>query len=71
MGLVEGVKRWKEAISLCLICIVFASFQWEVLRGFVTEGPSVVNTPYEIALLVMLLITFGALVYEIRQTAST
>lgn len=70
MELVGSLKRWKEAISLFLLCIVWASLQWEVIRGFVTEGPSVLDTLYETALLVMLLITFGALIYEVRQTAS-
>lgn len=70
MGLADTVKRWREAISLFLLCIVWTSLLWEVLRGLFTEGPSVVNTLYKASLIVMLLLTLGALGYEIRQTAA-
>ncbi|WP_248898187.1 hypothetical protein [Haloplanus halobius] len=70
MEVLGGLKRWKEAIALFLLCVVFATLQWEVLRGFVIAGPSVPDTLYDGSLLVMLLITFGALVHELRRTAS-
>lgn len=70
MEVVNSLRRWGQAISLFLFCIVWVSFQWDVLRGLVTQGPSVVDTLYETSLIVMLLVTLGALVYEIRRTVS-
>lgn len=55
-------------ISLVLFSIVWASLQWNVLRGLATEGISVVDTPSDIGMLVMLLITVGMTVYAVRQT---
>ena len=64
MELAGQLKRWKDAISLLSLCLVW------IFLGATRGGLSVPDTPYEIALLVMLLLTFGLLVHEVRQLAS-
>ena len=44
MVLASGLKRWKEAISLALLCIVW------IFLGSMNGGLSTPNTPYEISL---------------------
>lgn len=71
MELVDRVIHWREVIGLICICIVLIFTQWEVLRGLVTEGPAVLDSLFDIALLILLFIMAVVLVYEIRQTAAT
>lgn len=61
-------ERWGSVISLILFSVVWASLQWDVLRGLVTEGLSAVDSPSDVGMLVMLLITLGMTVYAVRQT---
>lgn len=61
-------ERWGSVISLVLFSVVWASLQWDVLRGLVTEGLSAVDTLSDVGMLVMLLITLGMTVYAVRQT---
>ncbi len=70
MEFVGSLKRWSAAISLFLLCIVWASLQWDTLRSIITKGPSVIDTLDELALLIMLVLTLGAMIHEIRQTAT-
>ncbi|QIB79086.1 hypothetical protein G3A49_13475 [Haloferax volcanii] len=65
MELVSGLKRWKEAISLVALCIVW------ILLWSMNEGLSTPDTLYEVSLLVMFLLTVGMLIHNIRQTTST
>jgi len=64
MDPVNGLKRWKETISLAALCIVWI-FLWSMNEGFSTP-----DTLYEGSLLVMFLLTVGMLVHNIRQTTS-
>lgn len=68
MNLGSFFERWGSVISLVLFSVVWVSLQWNVLRGLATEGISVVDTPSDIGMLVMLLITVGITVYAVRQT---
>jgi hypothetical protein len=61
-------ERWGSVISLILFSVVWASLQWDVLRALVTEGLSAVDSPSDVGMLVMLLITLGMTVYAVRQT---
>ena len=61
-------ERWGGVIWLALFTVVWASLQWDVLRGLVTEGASAVDTMADGGMLVMLLITLGMTVYAVRQT---
>ncbi len=70
MEFIVIVTRWSGTISLFLLCIVWASLQWDTLRAIITEGPFVIDTLDEAALILMLFITFGAMIYAIRQTAT-
>jgi len=67
MELVGGIKRWGDVISLLLFSVVWASLQWDVLRGLVTEGPSVVDSPVDVAFLIMLLITLTTTLYVFKK----
>jgi hypothetical protein len=64
MGFLKGIKRWKNAISLASLCIVW------IILGIMDGGLSLPTTLYEGSLLVLLLLTFGMLIHEVRQTAS-
>ncbi|WP_153553813.1 hypothetical protein [Halomicrobium sp. LC1Hm] len=64
MELVSILKRWKEAVSLLALCIVW------VILGVSNGGLSIPDTLYEVSLLVMLLLTVGMLIHEVRQSAS-
>ncbi|CDK39143.1 hypothetical protein [Halorubrum sp. AJ67] len=64
MKIVCILKRWKEEISLLFLCV-----GW-ILLGVINGGLSIPNTPYEVSLLVMFLLTFGILVHKVRQSAS-
>ncbi|QIB73861.1 hypothetical protein GL213_09780 [Halogeometricum borinquense] len=70
MKLARQVKRWSGALSLFLVSLVWVSIQWETLRGIATEGPSVVDTFDEVALMLLLLATLVVLAYEIRTTTT-
>lgn len=61
-------ERWGSVISLILFSVVWASLQWDVLRGLVTEGLSAVDTLSKVGMLMMLLITLGMTVYAVQQT---
>lgn len=60
--------QWGSVISLILFSVVWASLQWDVLRGLVTEGLSAVDSLSDVGMLVMLLITLGMTGYAVRQT---
>lgn len=62
------VERWRSVISLALFSVVWASLQWDVLRGLVTEGVSAVDTLGDVGMLVMLLLTVAMTCYAVRQT---
>ncbi|RYJ13499.1 hypothetical protein ELS19_05655 [Halogeometricum borinquense] len=70
MKLTHHVKRWSGALSLFLVSLVWVSIQWETLRGIAAEGPSVVDTFDEVALMLLLLATLVVLAYEIRTTTT-
>jgi len=70
MRVADVLRRWGSAISLVLFCAVWASLQWDVLRGLATDGPSAVESPADVGFLLMLLITLGATVYAIQETRS-
>lgn len=57
-------------ISLGLFAVVWASLQWDMLRGLVTEGVSAVDTVADVGMLVMLLITVVTTVYAVHRTLS-
>ncbi|MGB9965774.1 hypothetical protein [Halobacterium sp. CBA1126] len=62
------VERWRSVISLALFSVVWASLQWDVLCGLVTEGFSAVETLSDAGMLVMLLLTLATTGYAVRQT---
>jgi len=64
MELVSMLKRWKVAVSLLALCIVW------IILGVGNRGLSIPETPYEVSLLVMLLLTVGMLLHEVRQSTS-
>ena len=64
MELVSILRRWKVAVSLLAVCIVW------IFLGVSNRGLSIPDTPYEVALLVMFLLTVGMLIHEVRQSAS-
>lgn len=68
MTLVDGLRRWSGALSLFGLCLVYLSLQREMLTGVATEGLTAIDTLYELSLAVMLLITLGMTVYEVRRT---
>jgi hypothetical protein len=70
MEVADVLRRWGSAISMGLFSVVWASLQWDVLRGLATEGPSAVDSAVDAAFLLMLLITLGATVYAIQETRS-
>ena len=63
-------ERWGSVISLILFSVVWASLQWGVLRGLGTDGLSAVDSPSDVGMLVLLLITLGMTVYTAHQTLS-
>lgn len=62
------IEKWGSVISLVLFSLIWASLQWDVLRGLATEGLTAMNTLSDVGMLVMLLITLGMTVYAVQET---
>lgn len=68
MNISAFFEKWVSVVSLILFSAVWASLQWDVHRGLITEGLSAVDTLSDVDILVMLLITLRMTVNAVRQT---